>query len=338
MTDLNNFYYTDGVNDVMAAYVNQLVAGNLRGELTNVETLSADKTLTNANFPIQSLVPSGADRNVTLLAVAAANHLFVVMNRAATLYSINVKNAGGTVICTLRPGATELFVSDGTNNWYCASGLSRAGGMLTGVLDAVQLDVRKLAGQASDLARFGDGATDYLAISPSGILTLHGAAVVENDLAIGAHSLRNGATPPTWTAYNGALYAPEFINASTTDLHGSFELLHDYKDGSNLTFHIHWSPSTTNAGNCKWGLDYSICNIDGTWAAPTTVTITPAASGVVRKHTLTDLAVIAGAGLTKGATIDFRIYRLGADVADTFTGSAYLHFCGIHYWADKLGS
>jgi hypothetical protein len=165
-----------------------------------------------------------------------------------------------------------------------------------------------------------------------------GTATVFDDVYIGAHSLHAGATPPTWTVWNGTLYAPEFIDAATTDLHGSFEVLHDYKDGTDLKFHIHWSPSTTNAGNCKWGLDYSIVNIDGTFASPTTVTITPAASGVVRKHSLTDLATITGTGLTKGAIIDFRIYRLGLDAADTFTGSAYLHNVGIHYEIDKLGS
>jgi hypothetical protein len=182
------------------------------------------------------------------------------------------------------------------------------------------------------------GDTNNISITEGGVFTLHGTAIVSNDLSIAAHALRNGATPPTWTPYNGTLYAPEFINAATTDLHGSFELLHDYQDGTDLEFHIHWSASTTNTGNCKWGLDYSIANMLATWASPTVVTVTPAASGIVRKHTYTTLATISGVGLQMGAVVDFRIYRLGGDAADTFTGSAFLHNCGLHYRKNRLGS
>ena len=163
-------------------------------------------------------------------------------------------------------------------------------------------------------------------------------AVVTDDLSISAHVLRAGATPPTWRAYNGTLYAPSFINAATTDLHGSFELLHDYQDGSSMEFHIHWSPSTTNTGNCLWAIDYSISNMLVQWPTPTTVQLAAAAAGVVRMHQYTTLAVISGVGFTAGATLDFRIYRIGANAADTFTGNAFLHNVGLHYSKDKLGS
>lgn len=157
------------------------------------------------------------------------------------------------------------------------------------------------------------------------------ASQARDDLSISAHVLQAGATPPTWAAYNGTLYAPEFINAATTDLHGSFEILHNYLDGSSFELHIHWSPSTTNTGNCYWGIDYSISNMLAVWPAPTTALVAAAASGVVGTHQYTTMAAITGTGLTKGATIDFRIYRLGNNVLDTFTGSAFLHNVGLHY-------
>jgi hypothetical protein len=189
----------------------------------------------------------------------------------------------------------------------------------------------------SKVSNLPDGYDTNL-IRPSDWNADHVLGIVSDDLSISAHVLRAGATPPTWTPYNGTLYAPEFINAATTDLHGSFELLHDYMDGTDFEFHIHWSPSTTNTGNVKWGLDYSISNMEAVWPAPTTVTITPAAIGVIRHHQYTTISIISGVGLTKGATIDFRIYRLGGDGADTFTGSAFLHDVGLHYFKDKLGA
>jgi hypothetical protein len=228
--------------------------------------------------------------------------------------------------------------------WVDATNATRKAKLQLSAFDtAVRLGLEvEATGTIAKITTWGDTyigqQTNCIKIDANGELTLMGTATVFDDVYIGAHSLHAGATPPTWTVWNGTLYAPEFIDAATTDLHGSFEVLHDYKDGTDLKFHLHWSPSTTNAGNCKWGLDYSIVNIDGTFASPTTVTITPAASGVVRKHSLTDLATITGTGLVKGAIIDFRIYRLGLDAADTFTGSAYLHNVGMHYEIDKLGS
>ncbi|MCX6057729.1 MAG: hypothetical protein NTW69_06230 [Chloroflexi bacterium] len=185
--------------------------------------------------------------------------------------------------------------------------------------------------------RFGSLANHVL-IDAEGRLQLVGTATVRDDLSISAHTLRAGATPPTWTPYNGTLYAPEFINSATTDLQGSFEILHDYKDGSDFEFHIHWSSSTTNTGNCLWAIDYSICNMLGVWGAPTTVTVLAAGSGVVRTHQYKTLATISGTGITAGASLDFRIYRLGNDPTDTFTGSAFLHIVGLHYEKNKLGS
>jgi hypothetical protein len=210
-------------------------------------------------------------------------------------------------------------------------------------------DSRKLwFGAGDDMTIYYDGTSGYIKTSDVAASDLHittGAAKtlvldtpVYNDWFVAAHSLHAGATPPTWAAWNGTLYAPEFINAATTDLHGSFELLHEYKEGTDIEIHIHWSPSTTNNGNCKWGLDYTVQNIDGTFASPTTITITPAASGVVRKHSLTTFGAISGAGLTIGAIIDYRIYRLGNDGADTFTGSAFLHNVGCHHECDTIGS
>ena len=186
-------------------------------------------------------------------------------------------------------------------------------------------------------ARFGTSVNNTI-FEADGTMKMNGAATVFNDWWIPAHSLRNGTTPPTWAAWNGSLYAPEFINAATCDLHWSFELLHQYKEWSDVEIHIHWSPSTTNTGNCRWVLDYSVANIDWTFPAPTTIGISPAASGVVRKMSWTSFGTISGAGLKIWAVIDFRIYRLWNDWADTFTGAAFLHNVGCHHECDTIGS
>jgi hypothetical protein len=80
-----------------------------------------------------------------------------------------------------------------------------------------------------EFARIIDATNGSILIQAlNGTITLKGTATVFDDMSIAAHVLQAGATPPTWTAYNGSLMAPAFINAATTDLHGSFEILHDY--------------------------------------------------------------------------------------------------------------
>jgi hypothetical protein len=48
--------------------------------------------------------------------VATTNHAFFIYNRNAT-YDLTVKNAGATVIGTVKISTAELFISDGANGW-----------------------------------------------------------------------------------------------------------------------------------------------------------------------------------------------------------------------------
>ena len=117
MTDLNDFNYTDGIHDVLAAYINQLVAGNLRGELCNTQTLSADLTLTNASFPTQNLTASGANRNALLPVAAAANHVFVFRNAGASNNIVVKDSTGTTTFATLTPGQAKIVTPIGGTTW-----------------------------------------------------------------------------------------------------------------------------------------------------------------------------------------------------------------------------
>ena len=113
MDDLSTYRKTDLVDDVLAADFNRLVDSALRGELSNTETLSADKTLTDAKPAGQYLNCNGADRIVTLPAPATTNHPFYIFNNTSSLYTITVKNSAAVIVGLLYPGDGGLFVSDG---------------------------------------------------------------------------------------------------------------------------------------------------------------------------------------------------------------------------------
>jgi hypothetical protein len=84
----------------------------------NVEALSADKTLVDANDEIQVLDPNGADRIVTLPAGGAANHPFVFINSDPTTYTIEVQKADTTSLFTLSDSNAREVTPDKAGAWY----------------------------------------------------------------------------------------------------------------------------------------------------------------------------------------------------------------------------
>jgi len=187
--------------------------------------------------------------------------------------------------------------------------------------------------------KFGDVAGgNTLEIEADGTAKFNGDATVYKDLIMPATNLRTGTTPPTFAAFLNGVYGLRFDAGAADELHGAVELQHDYKEGSDLVVHVHWSPTTTNTGNIVWGFEYTVANPASTFPATTNTTGTPtAAPGVVSRHVLQNVLTISGVGLKIGAIVAFRIYRQNGGT-DTFTGNAFLHSVGIHYECDTIGS
>lgn len=116
------------------------------------------------------------------------------------------------------------------------------------------------------------------------------------------------------------------------------QLPHSYKVGSDLEFHVHWLPETTNTGNVVWELDYILLPIDGTKGSVQTITATVAADGTAYKHQVDDVDTIDGSTLGISSMLVCRFTRLGDDEADTFTGKAYVMEVDFHFEKDSLGS
>jgi len=115
MTDLTDFQVTDFVSQVLAAQYNRVIDAALRGELSNTETLAANRTLLATDFALQIFSPTAA-RDVNLPAIGSTNHPFYIINVSAS-FDLTVKNAGGTVIGTVPVSRAGIFVSNGIN-WY----------------------------------------------------------------------------------------------------------------------------------------------------------------------------------------------------------------------------
>lgn len=159
---------------------------------------------------------------------------------------------------------------------------------------------------------------------------------VWDDIILNPSNLRGGVSVPNFSVFAGGIYQLLFLNTQSDEVYGSFELPHDYKEGTALYPHIHWSPSSTNTGNAVWQFEYVMESINGTFGSPVTLTITQAGAGVALAHQLAETNIpIPGTNRKIG---DICLFRLGRATGDAFTGDAFLHSVGIHYEIDKVGS
>lgn len=165
--------------------------------------------------------------------------------------------------------------------------------------------------------------------------------VLWNDINHPASSLTLGAAAPDSISILGAggIKGLGFDgNATEESVHGSAEILHGYLEGSDIYFHVHWMPTTANAGNVKWQLEYSWQAVNGTFAIPTIIDIVDAANGTAWNHRLAPFAAIDGTGMNVNSAVAFRLFRDPGDGEDTYSNDAALIQVGIHYQIDVYGS
>jgi len=161
---------------------------------------------------------------------------------------------------------------------------------------------------------------------------------VWNDIILQVSNLRPGNTPPVFAAFRNGVYGLRFDANTGDEVHGAFEVVHDYKEGTDMVAHCHWSPTSTDIGNIVFGFEYTHANDSQAFSTTATATNTPvAASGVVNQLTRTNIVTLDGTNYKIGDIIAFRFYRQNGGT-DTFTGNAFVHSIGIHYQADTNGS
>lgn len=171
--------------------------------------------------------------------------------------------------------------------------------------------------------------------------SIAGATTVWNDINATMVPVRGGGSEPSIIAFNGDArldcYAFNGITAVVDEVHRSLEILHDYKEGSDIHFHIHWYPTTTGLGNVKWQLRYVWFNRGTVPGAASTLTTVQAVSGVAWQEE-TASWTISGAGMLMGSRFVFSIFRDPADAQDTYAANAAVTDAGVHYEIDTIGS
>jgi len=211
-----------------------------------------------------------------------------------------------------------------------------AGGIAFGFdagLNTITSDCVFKIGTATNYALFENGTTN-------GFLSFTGTSRAWKDLAIGGASLGAGASAPDMVAYNATnIMLRGFDGGATLEqLYDSLEIQHDYAEGTNITPHLHWLPSTAGAGDVKWQLEYTIIRGSTVVVAPTTVSVTTSTTSTAWVEFISNFTAITGTNVKIGDQLLFRLFRNPADAADTYGADAVITTIGFHYLADTIGS
>lgn len=177
-----------------------------------------------------------------------------------------------------------------------------------------------------------------------------------NDL-LGTPTIKgSGANDPSWTAYRGSIKQYQFSQAVMNELYFAYHIQHDYKPGSDMHLHIHWSQNTIDTGGTagapgqvKWYFDvsYSKGHNQAAFSAPITTSITATASGTQYQHMLNEVQLSAASPsgsqlnssiLEPDGVILVRAYRDAGDAADTLNQAPFVHFVDIHYQTDRVNT
>lgn len=177
-------------------------------------------------------------------------------------------------------------------------------------------------------------------------LVLGEGAVVYNDFRVPATTAKSGGSgvPPfSQVPGLGNIYQHFFQDISVAgneqSLYFNIQMPHDWKHGSPIYPHVHWIPSTTDAGTVRWGLEYTWVNIDGTYAPSTTIHGQETISNNQHKHIMTAInsAAMDATGKEASSMILCRIFRNSSNAADTYTEDAILLEFDLHYQVDRMG-
>ena len=141
---------------------------------------------------------------------------------------------------------------------------------------------------------------------------------------------------------NGAgsdgVWAWQFPHSKETHLFFVVPLPHSYWEGTDMDFHILWSPTTAAAGSVVWGLEYTWANIGDVIPASTISTTTSATDSTAYKHHITVLTTIPGTGKKIRSTFMGRIYRDGGHASDTYNADTALLEVSLTFKQNTVGS
>lgn len=167
-------------------------------------------------------------------------------------------------------------------------------------------------------------------------------ATVYDDMRIPGLSVVVGSAAPDLGTFLAAGNLKAYLFAGTgvvvEEVHFAVQIPHGWKEGSVLYPHVHWTPTTADAGNVHWQMEYTFANVNDAFPAVTTISGTDAAATTAWTHQIDPLTSIDGKDKKLSAMFVGRLFRDPAHASDTYAFDAALLEIDIHYEIDAPGS
>ncbi len=181
---------------------------------------------------------------------------------------------------------------------------------------------------------------NYAEFEADGTLKFVGDATAWDDQQVSIGGIKfAGASDPTWTAYkNGRVLA--FNKAQDNIVYFTAQLSHKYKEGSDITFHLHTVHADAEASvNSRWHLTHSWADMGDDFPNATTISETFASPNDADKHEVHEFDAITGTGMGISSILLCSLQREGTDaVNDTYDDDIYIVAMDFHIEMDTAGS
>lgn len=164
-----------------------------------------------------------------------------------------------------------------------------------------------------------------------------------DDLVIPASLINpsGSAAPPSIDDADGTLL---FSNTADNTVAIIFQLPHSWKEGTDVSFHIHWAKTTSAAGNVNWQVKYKWCNIGATFDAYTVLysgVVSVPDSNIAERQALqsfpTATGLISGSGKKISSILNVWLQRTTGGT-DTYGAPTRLISADLHIQKDGNGS
>ena len=157
---------------------------------------------------------------------------------------------------------------------------------------------------------------------------------------------RSGPQSPVLTNYRNGIYLYGFSNTVNQEVFATAHIDHDYKLGTMLYPHMHWTADTIDTGVVRWGFEYTFArrsdSTPPTTFDPTTIIyVEQTATGVAYTHYVAEVAEgqgIPGTYIEPDTLILFRIFRDAEHVNDTYEHQVFGFTFDLHYEADRYAT
>jgi len=149
-------------------------------------------------------------------------------------------------------------------------------------------------------------------------------------------TLRNGPSEPQLSAFRGGIMLPAFVHTDVQSGYGNFHVDHDYKMGTALYPHIHWTTDCDMMGTVRWGIEYTLAKGHSQMAfgEPITVYVEQECDGTPYKHYVAEVSdqdAIPGLNIEPDTIILCRVFRDATHPNDTLDNQVFGICLDMHY-------